>query len=134
MNVKRSYVLAMAISGTFAGLAGAMDILGWQFRLGVIDIQVSQVGFIGIAVALLGRNSAIGVPFAALLFGALLQGTSTRNPAIQDVIKPELAGNLTLIIQGLIVLFIGADVLILYVWNSRKKLRRAEAAAETVKT
>ena len=97
----------MAISGTFAGLAGAIDILGWQFRLGVLDIQVSQIGFIGIAVALLGRNSAIGVPLAALLFGALLQGTSTRNPAIQDVIKPELAGNLTLIIQGLVLLFVG---------------------------
>ena len=47
-----------------------------------------------------------------------------------------LAANLTYIIQGLVVLFIGADVLILYVWNSRKKLRRrsrpqspAEAAA-----
>ena len=136
ISVKRSYVLAMAISGTFAGLAGAVDILGWQFRLGVLDIQVSQVGFIGIAVALLGRNSPIGVPLAALLFGALTQGTSTRNPAISDVIKPELAGNLTTIIQGLVLLFIGADLLFLYLWNLRKKARRkaavtaqAEAAA-----
>jgi hypothetical protein len=39
------------------------------------------------------------------------------------VIAPELAGNLTYIIQGLVVLFVGADVLILYVWNTRKKLR-----------
>jgi simple sugar transport system permease protein len=39
------------------------------------------------------------------------------------VIDPSLATNLTYIIQGLIVLFIGADVLILSVWNSRKKLR-----------
>ena len=136
ISVKRSYVLAMAISGTFAGLAGAVDILGWQFRLGVLDIQVSQIGFIGIAVALLGRNSPIGVPLAALLFGALTQGTSTRNPAISDVIKPELAGNLTTIIQGLVLLFIGADVLFLYIWNLRNKARRkaavtgqAEAAA-----
>ena len=60
VNVKRSYILAMAISGAFAGVAGAMDILGWQFRLGVLDIQVSSIGFIGIAVALLGRNSPIG--------------------------------------------------------------------------
>ena len=120
--MKRSYVAAMAISGTFAGLAGALDILGWQFRLGVLDIQVSQIGFIGIAVALLGRNSAIGVPFAALLFGARLQGTSTRNPAIQDVIKPELAGNLTLIIQGLVLLFVGADLLVLSIWRARKKV------------
>jgi ABC-type uncharacterized transport system permease subunit len=123
VNVKRSYVLAMAISGTFAGLAGAIDILGWQFRLGVLDIQVSTIGFIGIAVALLGRNSPIGVPLAALLFGALLQGTSTRNPAIQDVIKPELAGNLTLIIQGLVLLFVGADLLFLWIWKLRKHLR-----------
>jgi len=126
VNVKRSYVAAMAISGTFAGLAGAMDILGWQFRLGVLDIQVSSIGFIGIAVALLGRNSPIGVPLAALLFGALLQGTSTRNPAIQDVIRPELAGNLTLIIQGLVLLFVGADLFFLWIWKLRKKITRAK--------
>jgi simple sugar transport system permease protein len=131
VSVKRSYVLAMAISGTFAGLAGAIDILGWQFRLGVIDVQVSQIGFIGIAVALLGRNSAIGVPLAALLFGSLLQGTSTRNPAIQDVIKPELAGNLTLIIQGLVLLFIGADVFFLWLWQLRKKAARRRPAPAT---
>jgi simple sugar transport system permease protein len=128
VNVKRSYVAAMAISGAFAGLAGAMDILGWQFRLGTIDIQVSSIGFIGIAVALLGRNSPIGVPLAALLFGALLQGTSTRNPAIQDVIKPELAGNLTLIIQGLVLLFIGADLFFLWIWKLRRKVRRVSSA------
>jgi general nucleoside transport system permease protein len=129
ISVKRSYVLAMAISGTFAGLAGALDILGWQFRLGVLDIQVSSIGWYGIAVALLGRNSAIGVPLAALLFGSLLQGTSTRNPAIQDVIKPELAGNLTLIIQGLVLLFVGADLLFLWIWQLRKKIRRGPAPA-----
>jgi len=124
VNVKRSYVMAMAISGTFAGLAGAMDILGWQFRLGVLDIQVSSIGFIGIAVALLGRNSAIGVPLGALLFGALVQGTSSRNPAIQDVFDPRLAGNLTLIIQGLVLLFVGADLLFIYLWQARRKLSR----------
>jgi simple sugar transport system permease protein len=134
VNVKRSYVMAMAISGTFAGLAGALDILGWQFRLGVLDIQVSSIGFIGIAVALLGRNSAIGVPLAALLFGALLQGTSTRNPAIQDVIKPELAGNLTLIIQGLVLLFIGADLFFLWIWKWRRKLVRKPAPAPQPQT
>jgi simple sugar transport system permease protein len=129
VNVKRSYVLAMAISGTFAALAGAMDILGWQFRLGTQDIDVSTVGFIGIAVALLGRNSPIGVPLAALLFGALLQGTSTRNPAITDVFDPQLAGNLTLIIQGLVLLFIGADLFFLWIWKWRKKLVRKPAPA-----
>jgi ABC-type uncharacterized transport system permease subunit len=75
----------------FAGLGGAMDILGWQFRLGSLDIQTSQVGFIGIAVALLGRNTAIGVGLSALLFGTLLYGTSTRNIELGEF-PPELAG------------------------------------------
>jgi ABC-type uncharacterized transport system permease subunit len=121
VNVRRSYISAMAISGFFAGLAGAIDILGWQFRLGVLDIQITQIGFIGIAVALLGRNSAIGVPLAALLFGALTQGTSTRNPAIADIFDPRLAGNVSTIIQGLVLLFVGTDLLFLYLWQLRKK-------------
>ncbi len=129
VNVRRSYVMAMAISGLFAGMAGAIDILGWQFRLGVLDIQVSQIGFVGIAVALLGRNSAIGVPLGALLFGALVQGTSTRNPAIQDVFDPKLAGNLTLVIQGLVLLFVGADLFFLYLWQARRKLRLVRGKA-----
>jgi len=125
ISVSRNYFLAMAISGVFAGLAGALDILGWQFRLGVLDVQTSQIGFIGIAVALLGRNTAIGVFFGALLFGGLLYGTSTRS-IDPELIQPELAGNLTLIIQALVLLFIGADILVIYLW--RKLVgRRAEA-------
>ena len=79
MNVGRNYVRVMLICGAFAGVAAAMDILGWEFSLFTNDIQTSQIGFLGIAVALLGRNTAIGVVAAALLFGALLTGTSQRN-------------------------------------------------------
>ena len=50
---------------------------------------------IAIAVAVLGRNRALGVFFSALLFGALLTGTSTRN-LDPTVFRPDLAGNLTL--------------------------------------
>ena len=94
----------MAISGAFAGIAGAIDILGWQFRLSTGDIQASAasgIAFTGIAVALLGRNTAVGTFFAALLFGALLTGTSTRN-LDPSIFQPELASNLTLLIQGLV--------------------------------
>ncbi len=133
ISVSRNYFMAMAISGAFAGIAGAMDILGWQFRLDLTSVQTaSQIAFIGIAVALLGRNTAPGIFFAALLFGALLNGTSTRN-LDPSVFRPELAGNLTRIIQGLIVLFVGADVLILYLWQLRRKLRvrRSTAVAQS---
>ena len=127
ISVRKSYFLAMAISGAFAGLAGAIDILGWEFNLDLTVVQTVQIGFIGIAVALLGRNNPVGIFFAALLFGALLTGTSTRN-LDPTVFKPELAGNLTRIIQGLVVLFVGADLLIVYFWATIRrpflKLRR----------
>ena len=122
ISVARNYFLAMAISGAFAGLAGAIDILGWQHRLSTSDIQTSALGFTGIAVALLGRNTAIGVFFAALLFGSLVTGTSTRN-LDPEIFQPELASNLTLLIQGLVVLFVGADIIVL--WLLRQARRRA---------
>jgi ABC-type uncharacterized transport system permease subunit len=131
ISVKRNYVKVMAICGAFAGLAGALDILGWQFRLATNDIQFNQFGFLGIAVALLGRNTAVGTAAAALLFGALLNGTSVRNldPAVFD---PLLATNLTTIIQGLVVLFVSAPVLVTAVWRARRRLpavRRRPAGA-----
>jgi simple sugar transport system permease protein len=112
MNVGKNYVLVMAVCGLFAGLAGAMDVLGWQFRIATNDIQTVQLGFFGIAVALLGRNTAIGTLAAALLFGALLSGTSQRN-LDPTIFEPSLAKNLTFIIQGLVVLIVSADVLVL---------------------
>jgi len=119
MSVSSKYVIALAISGAFAGLAGAMDILGWEFSIATNDIQVSQIGFIGIAVALLGRGRAVGIALAALLFGGLEVGTSTR-ALDPSVFPPELAGNLATIIQGLIVLFVGAELLLVYVWRARR--------------
>jgi simple sugar transport system permease protein len=106
----------MAISGAFAGIAGAIDILGWQYRLSLGDVRTastSSIAFTGIAVALLGRNTAVGTFFAALLFGALLTGTSTRN-LDPSIFQPELASNLTLLIQGLVILFIGLDFVVLW--------------------
>jgi ABC-type uncharacterized transport system permease subunit len=111
IHVGRTYVWVMALCGLLAGLAGSLDILGLQFRIATNDIQVSQIGYLGIAVALLGRNTAAGTCIGALLFGALLQGTSVRN-LDPSIFRPELAENLTRIIQGLIVLFVAADFLI----------------------
>jgi simple sugar transport system permease protein len=129
ISVARNYVFVMAVCGLFAGLGGALDVLGWQVRVATNDIQISQIGFLGIAVALLGRNTAIGVLFSALLFGALVTGTSVRN-LDPNVFAPELASNLTLIIQGLVVLFVSADVLVTYLWRLRRRTRRRGAGAE----
>jgi ABC-type uncharacterized transport system permease subunit len=126
ISVARNYFLAMAISGMFAGLAGALDILGWQFRINTNDVTTSTIGFTGIAVALLGRNTSIGVGLSALLFAALIVGTSTRN-LDPEIFRPELATNLTTLIQGLVILFVGADVLILWLLHKARLRRRAPA-------
>jgi general nucleoside transport system permease protein len=127
ISVGRNYVLVMAICGLFAGLAGSLNVLGWQFRVATNTIQVSDIGFLGIAVALLGRNTAIGTMFAALLWGALVTGTSVRN-LDPEVFEPALATNLTLIIQGLVVLLVSADILVIYLWRLRGRLRRRPPA------
>jgi general nucleoside transport system permease protein len=134
ISVARNYILVMAMCGAFAGLAGSMDLLGWQFRIATNDILNSAnvgLGFFGIAVALLGRNTASGTVIAALLFGALLSGTSQRN-LDPTIFEPELASNLTLIIQGLVVLIVSADVIVLTMLRRGRRLfrRRAPAAAE----
>ena len=120
VSVARNYFLAMAISGAFAGLAGAVDITGWEFRIGENDIQASSIGFIGLAAALLGRNTAVGVGFAALLFGALFNGTSGRQ-LDPSIFRPDLAGNLTTIIQGLVILFVGLNLGGVTAWMRRRR-------------
>jgi len=120
ISVARNYFLAMAISGSFAGLAGAVDITGWEYRIGENDIHANQIGFIGLAAALLGRNTALGVGLASLLFGALINGTSGRQ-LDPSIFRPELAGNLTTIIQGLVILFVGLNLGGVWVWLKRRR-------------
>jgi simple sugar transport system permease protein len=124
ISVARNYFLAMAIGGAFAGLGGALDITGWEYRIGENDIQASQIGFIGLAAALLGRNTALGVGLASLLFGALINGTSGRQ-LDPSIFRPDLAGNLTTIIQGLVILFVGLNLGGVWAWLTRRRRRSA---------
>jgi len=128
INVRRNYILVMAICGAFAGLGGALDLLGWQFRIATNDIQTHTLAFFGIAVALLGRNTAIGTLLGALLFAGLITGTSVRN-LDPTVFEPQLATNLTYMIQGLVVLLISTDVLVVWLLGRRRKRRTAAVAA-----
>ena len=93
---------------------------GWEFRIGPSDITVSTIGFIGIAAALLGRSTAIGVGAASLLFGALINGTASRH-LDPTVFRPELATNLATIIQGLVILFVGLNLAGLWAWLTRRR-------------
>lgn len=93
-------VVAMLISGALAGLMAVNTTLGGSQRL-VLN-SVEGAGFIGIAVALMGRSHPIGIIPAALLFGFLFQGGSEL--AIETSIPREMI----VIIQALVILFTGA--------------------------
>src|SRR4029077_4143203 len=56
INVKRNYFMAMAISGGFAGLAGALDVLGWEFNLAAADILLSYSRILSTAHAVRGAQ------------------------------------------------------------------------------
>ena len=89
------------LSGAMAGMMALNVVMGYQHRL-VLDF-VSGAGFVGIAVALMGRNHPIGIFLAALLFGALYQGGSELSFDM-----PKLTRDMVVVIQGLIILVCGA--------------------------
>ncbi|MBP6678913.1 MAG: ABC transporter permease [Paracoccus sp.] len=96
----RIIVLTMLISGALAGLMAVNNVMGEAERL-VLN-AVEGAGFIGIAVALMGRNHPFGVFLAALLFGFLYQGGGEL--ALWTSIPRELI----IVIQALVILFTGA--------------------------
>jgi simple sugar transport system permease protein len=96
----RITVLAMLISGALAGLMAINNVMGEAERLMLNAVE--GAGFIGIAVALMGRNHPLGVLLAALLFGFLYQGGGEL--ALWTSIPRELI----VVIQALVILFTGA--------------------------
>ncbi|MUV37341.1 putative ABC transporter permease protein YufP [Lentibacillus sp. JNUCC-1] len=108
MNVKKNIILAMVISGAFAGMAGAMEGLG---TFGYMSTQsgFTNLGFDGIAVALLGANTAPGVILAALLFGGLKIG------ALSMPLQAGVPNELVDIIIALIIFFVASSYMIRWV-------------------
>ncbi len=94
-------MVAMAVSGGLAGLVAVNEVLGAQHRL-VLE-YVQGAGFVGIAVALMGRSHPVGIVLAALLFGLLYQGGTELSFA-----RPEINRDMIVVIQGLVILFMGA--------------------------
>ncbi len=111
----------MAICGAFAGLAGAVQVLGVNYAIPASDVPVIDIGFTGIAVALLGRNTASGVVLAALLFAALQSGGTQLSGSF----SPELASSVSNIIQGTIILLVGGELIVRWL-VARAKRERGE--------
>ncbi|WP_440895380.1 ABC transporter permease [Amphibacillus sp. Q70] len=114
MNVKKNIMKSMMISGVFAGLAGAMEGLG-TFGYMHAHGAFANLGFDGIAVALLGANTAIGSVFSAILFGSLKIG-ALRMPTVAGV-----PSELVEIVIALIIFFIASSYIIRWVLLRLKK-------------
>jgi general nucleoside transport system permease protein len=97
----RIIILAMLISGALAGMMALNPVMGDQHRL-QLDF-VTGAGFVGIAVALMGRSHPAGIVPAAVLFGALYQGGAEISFEM-----PNISRDMIVIIQGLVILFAGA--------------------------
>jgi simple sugar transport system permease protein len=118
ISVNASITCAMAISGAFAGLAGAIVSLG-SFSAGRVLAVQDGYGFDGIAVALVGNSTAWGTALAGLLFGML----KSAQPLMQSRQIPK---EITSIIMGLVVVFISlrAGVRIIVDWQMKEKARK----------
>jgi simple sugar transport system permease protein len=97
----RITVIAMVLSGAMAGLMALNVVMGYQHRL-VLDF-VGGAGFVGIAVALMGRSHPAGVVLASVLFGILYQGGAEL--AFE---MPAISREMIVVIQALVILFTGA--------------------------
>ena len=97
----RTIIITMLISGALAGMMAINEIMGSQHRL-LIEF-VTGYGFVGIAVALMGRAHPVGIVLAAILFGMLYQGGAELSFEI-----PAITRDMIVVIQGLVILFAGA--------------------------
>lgn len=118
ISVIKSVVISMAVAGGFAGLGGGAVALG-SFKYGRVISGMDNYGFTGIAVALVGNNTALGTLLAGLLFGML----SSAQPLMQSRQIPK---EITLIIQGLIVVFIAirSGLRIFLQWQAKRELEK----------
>lgn len=119
MNVNKNIILAMVISGAFAGLAGAMEALG-TFGYASAKGGFTGIGFDGIAVALLGANTPLGVIFGATLFGSLKYGAT--NMPNEAGIPEEIVS----IIIAIIIFFVASGYVIRLLLERFSKKKEAK--------
>ncbi len=100
VNVPRYVILSMTLSGVFAGLAGAIEIVGLHHRM-FEPLSVSAgYGFSGIVVALFGKLHPLGAIPSAILFGGLLVGGDKMQRAVQ---VPQV---FVVTLMGLVIIFV----------------------------
>ncbi len=101
ISIGRTIIVTMLISGALAGLGAVNSIMGSTHYLSLNF--PAGAGFVGIAIALMGRQHPVGIFLSSVLFGALIQGGFDLS-----LEKPNIPQETFIFIQGLIILFCGA--------------------------
>lgn len=116
INVKRTIILTMFLSGMLAGLAGAIEVTGLNYRH-ELGFSIGY-GYDAIAIALLGRSHPLGVVLASILFAIM------RNGATRMQFLTQLPVDLISMLQALILLFVAADAIVRYIYRIKSKGER----------
>ena len=119
ISIRKQIILAMAISGGLAGMVGINEVLGYRHRY--YDGFSANYGFVGIAVALLGRNHPVGVFLAAILFAILLRGG-----IFVDAFTMHVSKDIVDMLQGLVIVFVAAEAIFRGPLKKFGLLRRAK--------
>lgn len=125
INITRNIVLAMAISGALAGLAGTIEVLGVTICRCLPLFFSSGYGFESIAIALLGKNNPFGIVVSAFLFGAM------RNGADLMELASGVSKYIISLIQALVLLFVAAPSVVRWMYRIRAGRRVDEEAPLT---
>lgn len=116
INVKRTIILTMVLSGMLAGLAGSIEVTGLNYRH-ELGFSIGY-GYDAIAIALLGKSHPLGIVLAAFLFAAM------RNGATRMQFLTQLPVDLISMVQALILLFVAADAIVRYIYRIKSKGER----------
>lgn len=114
----RIIIGTMAVGGALAGLVGVNEVMGQAWRLK--DGFSPGYGFMGIAVALLGRGHPLGVALAALFFGALHKGASGL-----DLDTEHVSRDLAEVMQAVVIIVVAVEAAV-RAWLGRVRARPAE--------
>ena len=114
ISVGWTIFLSMGLSGALAGLGGIVDVLGLGHHM--TDTVGAGFGFDAIAVALVARSNPWGIPFAALLFGALRNGAGF----MQLATDPQVSADLISVVQAMVIMFIAAPAMVSWLFRVRR--------------
>jgi len=127
IKVQRYIVLALLLSGAFAGLAGATQVFGVNYRMitdGSSSGFTGGAGFNGIVAALFGQLHPLWSIPASILFGALLVGANSMQRVVQ------VPSAFVTALNGLVVVFVVSSE----IWRQRRQRQRLSAAAQAVES